>query len=95
MFYQSGKCPGHSHCGLITYVHDTFRSEEVHIDQIATVQISHRKTNSKKYIISNIYRPPEKYVVELDLFIGEFSEFLVALHNYNRSTFVCGDFNIN
>ena len=34
MFYQIGKCPGHSHCGLITYVHDTFRSEEVHIDQI-------------------------------------------------------------
>ena len=34
-------------------------------------------------------------VVELDLFIGEFSEFLVALRNYNRSTFVCGDFNIN
>ena len=103
MFYQTGKCPGHSHCGLITYVHvhDTFRSEEVHIDQIATgweyltVQISHRKPNSKKYLISNIYRPPEKYVVELDLFIGEFSEFLVALRNYNRSTFVCGDFNIN
>ena len=28
MFYQAGQCPGHSHCGLITYVHYTFRSDE-------------------------------------------------------------------
>ena len=51
MFYQTGKCPGHSHCGLITYVHEMFRSEEVIIDQTATgwehltVQISHCKPN--------------------------------------------------
>ena len=101
MFYQTGKCPGHSHCGLITYVHEMFRSEEVIIDQTATgwehltVQISHCKPNSKKYVVSNIYRPQEKFVVELDLFIGEFSDFLNSLRNYNRSTFVCGDFNIN
>ena len=101
MFYQTGKCPGHSHCGLITYVHEMFRSEEVIIDQTATgwehltVQISHWKPNSKKYVVSNIYRPPEKFVVELDLFIDEFSDFLNSLRNYNRSTFVCGDFNIN
>ena len=93
MFYQTGKCPGHSHCGLITYVHEMFRSEEVIIDQTATgwehltVQISHCKPNSKKYVVSNIYRPPEKFVVELDLFIGEFSDFLNSLRNYNRSTF--------
>ena len=36
MFYQIGRCPGHSHCGLITYVHNSFRSEEVLIDRIAT-----------------------------------------------------------
>ena len=45
--------------------------------------------------MSNIYRLPEKFVVELDLFIGEFSDFLNSLRNYNRSTFVCGDFNVN
>ena len=45
--------------------------------------------------MSNVYRPPEKFVVELDLFICEFSEFLTSLRNYNCSTFVCGDFNIN
>ena len=61
-----------------TYVHDTFKSEEIHIDQITTgweqltVEISHSTQNAKKIIISNIYRPPERYVVELDLFISEF-----------------------
>ena len=41
--------------GLITYVHNSFRSEEVVIDRIATgwehltIQISHRSNNSKTY----------------------------------------------
>ena len=60
MFYQVGKCPGHSHCSLITYVHDSFKSEKVHIDQITTgwehltVEVSHNTQNAKKYIISNM-----------------------------------------
>ena len=41
MFYQAGQCPGHSHCGLITYVHDAFRSDKVHhINQITTLLIT-------------------------------------------------------
>ena len=70
--YQTDKYPGHSHCGLITYVHDTFKSEELHIDQIATgwehltVEVSHNTQNAKKYIISNTYRPPERYEIKLD-----------------------------
>ena len=80
---------------LWSYVHEMFRSKEVIIDKIATgwehltVQISHRKPNSKTYVVSNIYRHPEKFVVELDLCIGEFSDFLNSLRNYYRSTFVC------
>ena len=101
MFYQVGKCPGHSHCGLITYVHDSFKSEKVHIDQITTgwehltVEVSHNTQNPKKYIISNIYRPPERYVIELDLFISEFSQFIDTIRGLKRSSFICGDFNIN
>ena len=49
----------------------------------------------KKFIVSNIYRPPERYVVELDLFISEFSHFMDSLRGLNRSSFICGDFNIN
>ena len=101
MFYQVGKCPGHSHCGLITYVHDSFKSEKVHIDQITTgwehltVEVSHNTQNAKKYIISNIYRPPERYVIQLDLFISEFSQFIDTIRGLKRSSFICGDFNIN
>ena len=101
MFYQVGKCPGHSHCGLITYVHDSSKSEKVHIDQITTgwehltVEVSHNTQNAKKYIISYIYRPPERYVIELDLFISEFSQFIDTIRGLKRSSFICGDFNIN
>ena len=101
MFYQVGKCPGHSHCGLITYINDSFKSEKVHIDQITTglehltVKVSHNTQNAKKYIISNIYRPPERYVIELDLFTSEFSQFIDTIRGLKRSSFICGDFNIN
>ena len=101
MFYQVGKCPRHSYCGLITYVYDSFKSEKGHIDQITTgwehltVEVSHNTQNAKKYIISNIYRPPERYVIELDLFISEFSQFIDTIRGLKRSSFICGDFNIN
>ena len=49
----------------------------------------------KKYLISNIYRPPERYVVELDLFICEFANFIDSLRGLNRVSYICGDFNIN
>ena len=100
MFYQVGKCPGHFHCGLITYVHDLFKSEKVHIDQITTgwehltVEISHNTENAKKYIIVNIYRSPESYVFEFDLFISGFSQFIDTI-GLKRSSFICGDFSIN
>ena len=98
MFYQAGQCPRHSHCGLITYVHDTFRPEQVHIDQITTgweqvtVEISQNTPGAKKYLISNIYRPLE---LDLDLFICEFRNFIDSLRGLNRVSYICGDFNIN
>ena len=101
MFYQIGRCPGHSHCGLITYVHNSFRSEEVVINRIATgwehctIQISNRSDNSKTYTINNVYKPPERYNVELDLFIGEFSDYIEALCTLKKSCYICGDININ
>ena len=99
-FYQTGKCPGYSH---ITYVHDSFLSEAVHIYHIftywvhLTVHITDHMSNSKKYPISKICRPPNKFVVELDLVIDEFAEVLVPSCNFNRFAFVhvCGDFSIN
>ena len=42
-------------------------------------------TNSRKYIISNIYRPPEKYIEELDRFIEEYEIFLTIIIRYRKS----------
>ena len=36
MHYQVGNCPGHTHCGLITYVHNSFKSNEININYDAT-----------------------------------------------------------
>ena len=71
IFNQIGKYPGHSHCGLLIYVHEDYKCTERIINQM----ISHNSPNSRKYIISNIYRPPEKYIEELDIFIEEFKYF--------------------
>ena len=101
MLYQIGRCPRHSHCGLITYVHNSFRSEEVVINRIATglehltIQISHRSDNFETFTINNVYRPPERYIVELDLFIGEFSDYIEALCTLKKNCYICGDININ
>ena len=40
------------------------------------------------FLAHPVYRPPEKFVVELDLFIGEFSDFLNSLRNY-ISLYIC------
>ena len=75
--------------------------DEVHIDQISTgweqltVEISQNTPGDKKYLISNSYRPPERYVVELDLFICEFANFIDSLRGLNRVSYICGDFAIN
>ena len=78
IFNQIGKCPGPSHYGLLIYVHEDFKCNELIINQMTTgweyicIEISHNSPNSRKYVISNIYRPPEKYMEELDRFIEEF-----------------------
>ena len=59
------------------------------------IEISHNRPNSRKYIISNIYRPPEKYIEELDGFIEEFEIFLTIIKCYKKSAFICGYFNIH
>ena len=51
--------------------------------------------NAKKYVLTNVYRPPERFIDELNVFVQEFSLFLNSLQDLNRTSFVCGDFNIN
>ena len=49
----------------------------------------------QKYLVSNICRPPEKYVAELDDFIIQFSTFLTLLQHRIKTLFIWGDFNTN
>ena len=102
MFYQVGNCPCHGHCGLITYVHKTYRSEKkitINLDatgwEYLSIDILHNSRNATKYTLTNVYRPPERFVDELNVFIQEFSSILIFLQDLNRISFVCGDFNIN
>ncbi len=101
LFHHIGNVPGHSHCGLIIYVHEQYTCNEIVIDQVCEgweymcLEIAHVKPRSKKYIVSNVYRPPEREVQELDTFIEQFYSFLNIIKTMNRSSFVCGDFNLN
>ena len=80
---------------------ETYRSEEITINLDATgweylnIEISHNSRNAKKYVLTNAYRPPERFVDELNVFIQEFSSLLNFVQDLNKTSFVCGDFNIN
>ena len=101
MFFQRGNRVGHGHCGLIIYIHETFLSQEVIIENVNTswdylcVQLSHTSPNSKKYLLCNVYRLPCYLVADIDLFTTEFSSFLRSVKHSHSSVFICGDFNIN
>ena len=101
MFYQRGNRMGHGHCGLVIYVHHQFKCKEIFVDQEHTdwdfmcVEMSHCKPHSKKYILSNIYRLPGLIVDDFKIFQDEFSSYLTAINNLKRSSFICGDLNIN
>jgi len=101
MFYQRGNRKGHGHCGLIIYVHEQFKSKEIVINQENTawdyqcIEISHHKSNSKKYLLCNLYRIPGEIVGDINTFTDEFSAFLTSVKNLKHSAYICGDYNIN
>ena len=78
-------CCGHG--GLMIYVHNQFQCTTINhkIMKKATdweylcVEISHQKHNSKKYIISNIYRKPGEILDEFNVFLAEFTSFLTYI----------------
>ena len=101
MFFQRGNRVGHGHCGLITYIHESFLSKEIAIENVHTswdylcVQLSHTSPNSRKYLLCNVYRLPCYLSEDINLFTIEFSNFLRSVKHINSSVFICGDFNIN
>ena len=103
MFFQPGNRQGHSHCGLVIYVHNQFNANNItaQLDVEHTgwdylcLEISHQKPNPKKYLLSNIYRLPNEIVQDVNTFTDEFSLYLSLLKRRKHSSFVYGDFNIN
>ena len=51
--------------------------------------------NSKKYIISNIYRKPGEILDEFIVFLAEFTSFLTYIKNQNRPSYLGGVYNID
>ena len=101
MFFQRGNRVGHGHCGLITYIHETFLSNEIDNENAHTtwdylcVQLSHTSPNSRRYLSSNVYGLPCYLSENINLFTTEFSTFLRSVIHINTSVFICGDFNIS
>lgn len=101
MYTQIGQCPGHSHCGLVIYVHEQFQSHQIVLNYESTgweylcVEVVGSNKSLKTMNICNIYRPPELNIIELDTFIDQFSNFLNLPNISNKPTYLNGDFNIN
>ena len=91
MFFQPDNRQGHSHCGLVIYVHNQFNANDItaQLDVEHTgwdylcLEISHQKPNSKKYLLSNIYSQPNKIVQDVNTFTDEFSLYLSLLKKEN------------
>ena len=49
----------------------------------------------QKKKISNIYRKPGEVLDEFNVFLEEFTSFLIFIKNQNRPSYLCGDYNID
>ena len=88
--------------GLITYIHNKFKYTLVDtIKQRATgweyqcIELSHHEPHSQKYLLCNVYRKPGEILDDFNLFLEEFGSFICLVKNINRSSYTCGDYNID
>ena len=101
MFCLRGNREEHGHCGLVIYVHEQFKTTNITLDHESTtwdylcIEISHFKSNSKKYVLCNIYRLPGMIVDEFQTFVDEFSLVLNSIRRLKHASFICGDFNVD
>ena len=100
MVHQTKRCCGHG--GLITYIHNKFKYTLVDtIKQRATgweyqcIELSHHEPHSQKYLLCNVYGKPGEILDDFNLFLEEFGSFIRLVKNINRSSYICGDYNID
>ena len=60
-----------------------------------TIELSHKRNNKNKYIICNVYKPPNLLIDDINLFNNEFTNSLSYSSQFHRDTYVCDDFNID
>ena len=99
---HQGKTKCSEHGGLITLVHDRFSvSAPIKLLDVMTgweylcIEITQMHPYHKKYTIANVYRPPHKLMVEFDIFLEEFDQFINNLAKLKHSVYINGDFNID
>ena len=100
MIKQGKLCSEHG--GLIIYVHDRYdiSAPLTLIDSVSgweylCIEISQKAPYPQKYVIVNVYRPPNEIADKFNIFVNEFDMFLNNLSKINRSTYICADFNID
>ena len=100
MIKQGKLCSEHG--GLIIYVHDRYdiSAPLTLIDSVSgweylCIEISQKAPYPQKYVIVNVYRPPNEIGDKFNIFVNEFDMFLNNLSKMNRSTYICADFNID
>ena len=49
----------------------------------------------RKIIVGNIYRPPNNYRKNFNIFINEFNDTLLEFYANNQNTYLCGDYNVD
>ena len=100
MVHQTKQCCGHG--GLMIYIHNQFKHKLVDtIRQEATgweylcIELSHHEPHSQKYLLCNVYRKPGQLLDDFTLFLEEFALFVRMVKQLNRSSHICGDYNID
>ena len=87
---------------MVIYVHTKFTCTPIDaISQTATgweymcVELSHQTPRSPKYLVCNIYRKPGELREDFNLFLQEFASFTFKVKRANKSSYICGDYNID
>ena len=99
MFSQPDNRQGHSHCGL----HNQFNANDItallEVEHTGwdylCLEILHQKPNSKKYLLSNIYRLPNEIVQDVNIFTDEISLYLSLLKRRKHYFFLYENDNEN
>ena len=100
MVHLTKRCCGHG--GLIIYIRNQFKYKLIDtIHQEATgweylcFELSHHEPHSQKCLLCNVYRKPGQLHDDFTLFLEKFALFVSMVKHLNRTSDICGDYNID